>query len=412
VENDAKEAVEKGASLMARKDGKDRGICQRKGRTGWWVRITHNGREKWFKCDTKSQAKALYGRKKADIREEQYFPEKFAPKQDVTLRAWLHRCLEGSANRNRVNETLYNRRWSLLLGRRLLTEISTDDLRQIQRKMQLKLRPRPEHAPKSFQPKRRWSDATINRHFAYLKHAFALALRDGKATRNPVAGIKLFPEVAKTRFFSEEELTRLRGVMEQKDWKLVALAVETGLRREEQFCLRWDQVDLETGILTLPMPKGGKTRYVPLSDQAKTILRSFDSWARSPWVFPGLIDETAPMDSRAFLRRSFEPGLRQAGITGVSWHTLRHTAASRRVMAGVDLVSVKEILGHRNIQTTMRYSHLDPRHLRDAVNRGSLAETVTETVTGQEREKRGVMQPLEFMVRPVGIEPTTLSLEG
>jgi len=243
---------------MARKDGKDRGICQRKGRIGWWVRLVHNGREKWFKCDTKSQAKAYYGRLKADIREGKLFPEKFAAKRDITLRAWLARCLEGCTNRNRVNEHLYNRRWSLLLGRHLLTEITTDTLRQIQRKMQTKLRPRPAKAPKSYQAKRLWSDATINRHFAYLKHAFALALRDNKVTRNPVAGITLFPEVTKTRFFSEAELLRLQGVMAPHDWKLVALAVETGLRREEQFTLRWEHVDLEVGLLTLPMPKVGK----------------------------------------------------------------------------------------------------------------------------------------------------------
>ena len=95
------------------------------------------------------------------------------------------------------------------------------------------------------------------------------------------------------------------------------------------------------------------------------------------------------MDSRAFLRRAFERGLRQAGITGVCWHTLRHTAASRRMAAGVDLVSVKEILGHRSIQTTLRYSHLDPKHLQEAVNRGSLSDlirTVTKTVTNEKAE--------------------------
>jgi integrase len=298
----------------------------------------------------------------------------------------------------------------------LLTEISTETLRQIQRKMQTKLRPRSATAPKDFQPKRLWSDATINRHFSYLKHVFALALRDDKIVRNPLVGIKFFPEVTKTRFLSEEELTRLRGVMNPKDWAVVVLAIETGLRREELFGLKWPQVDLEVGLLTIPMPKGGKTRYVPLSEQAKHRLRSFDSFLCSAWVFPGIVDETQPMDSRAFLRRAFEPALRRAGITGVSWHTLRHTAASRRIMAGVDLISVKEILGHRSIQTTTRYSHLDPRHLREAVNRGSLTETgigtVTKTGTSEGMGQREKSQPVDYVVRPAGIEPATLSLEG
>jgi integrase len=114
-----------------------------------------------------------------------------------------------------------------------------------------------------------------------------------------------------------------------------------------------------------------------------------------------------PMDSRAFLRRAFEPGLRQAGITGASWHSLRHTAASRRIMPGVDLVSVKEILGHRDIQTTLRYAHLAPGHLREAVNRGSLAGTVPKTVTTEKRAVGEGTVAIDNMVRPAGIEPAT-----
>ena len=392
---------------MARKGGQDRGITQRKDRKGWWVRLYAHGRQQWFKCDTKSQAKALYGRLKADIREGTFFPEKFAPRKDITLRAWILRCLEGSTNRGVENERRYGRRWSLLLGNRMLANVSREDLRQVQAKMRAKLRPRPKNASKEFQAKRLWSDATINRHFSFLRHVLMLAVKDAKLTQNPVSGLKFFPEVKRTRWLAGIELERLQGVMQPSDWKLVAFAIETGLRRGEQFRLRWDQVDLENGVLTLPLPKGGKTRHVPLSEEAKTILRSFDSFLRSAWVFPGLKDMTQPMDSRAFLRRSFEPGLRQAGITGACWHSLRHTAASRRIMAGVDLVSVKEILGHRDIQTTLRYAHLAPEHLRDAVNRGSLAGTVTKTVTMGEIVEERNPQPLDYMVRPEGLEPPT-----
>ena len=103
---------------MARKGGQDRGITQRKDRKGWWVRLYINGRERWYRCDTKSQAKALYGRLKADIREGTFFPEKFAPRKDITLRAWILRCLEGSTNLNIEGERRYGRRWSLLqIGR-------------------------------------------------------------------------------------------------------------------------------------------------------------------------------------------------------------------------------------------------------------------------------------------------------
>ena len=101
--------------------------------------------------DSKTQAAIRYGWHRARIREERFFPEKFASKKDVTLRAWLARCLEGCTNRGIQNERRYNRRWSLgRLGKRLLTEITSEDLRGMQVQMRAKFKPRPAHAPKIF----------------------------------------------------------------------------------------------------------------------------------------------------------------------------------------------------------------------------------------------------------------------
>ena len=113
---------------MARKYGKDRGVLFKEGK--WWVRLFVNGREKWYRADNKSQAKALYGRLKAEIREGKYFPEKFSQPNDFTLRTWIDRYLEGSTNRSLSNEQHYGRFWKLLLGNRLLSQITTDDCRR------------------------------------------------------------------------------------------------------------------------------------------------------------------------------------------------------------------------------------------------------------------------------------------
>ena len=204
------------------------------------------------------------------------------------------------------------------------------------------------------------------------RHCFNLALQDGKILRNPVSGLKFFAEQNRTRFFSEEELTLLHGLLRPEDWRLVAFAIETGLRQGEQFSCRWEHIDFENSVLTLPMPKGGKTRHAPLSENAKAILRSFKTFTDSPFVFPSVLNPLKPLNPHSFLKNIFRPALRKAGIQGACWHSLRHTAASRRIAAGVDLVSVKEILGHRNIATTMRYSHLSPSHLQAGVNRGGL----------------------------------------
>ena len=73
-----------------------------------------------------------------------------------------------------------------------------------------------------------------------------------------------------------------------------------------------------------------------MSEGAKVILRSFDSFAKSPFVFPAVLDPPKPLYPDSFLKNVFRPALRRAGITGANWHALRHTAASRRVMAGAE----------------------------------------------------------------------------
>ena len=347
---------------MARKHGKDRGIVFKDGK--WWCRLFVNGREKWYRAETKSQAKALYGRLKAEVREGKYFPEKFHKTKEITLRAWIDRYLEGSTNRGIGNERRYGLFWRRLIGKRFLTQVTTEDCRRIQAKI---------HARGRIKP------ATINRKFAFLRRVLMVAVKDGKLNRNPVSGLKFFPEERRTRYFSDVELKNLQTVMKPKEWAVVAFAIETGLRRGEQFGLKWPNVSLENSTLTIPLPKGGKTRHVPLSDNAKDILRSLGSFLESPWVFPSPLDSLHPRNAQTFVNKTFTPALRKAGITGACWHTLRHTAASRRVMSGVDLYAVKEILGHQDIQTTMRYAHLSPGYLLEAINRGSLTRTGSKT---------------------------------
>jgi integrase len=390
--------------MASKKPGKKiRGVIYRRG--SWWCRWFENGRERWEACDSKTQAAIRYGWHRANVREQKFFPEKFAVK-DITLSAWMKRCVEGSTNIGKGNEARYARRWSLWFGKRLLSAVSTEDLRHHQAKMRAKLKT----DRKTKQQRRQWADATINRHFAFLRRAFTLAIKDNKLARNPVSGIKFFPEQHRTRFLSEQELVSLRNVLNPEAWSWVCLAVETGMRQAEQFALRWKHVDFENGVATIPMSKSGKTRHVSLSDGATSILRRVESFTRSVFVFPSVHDPLKPLCPDSFLRNIFRPALKRAGIQGACWHSLRHTAASRRVMAGVDLLAVKELLGHQDFDTTLKYSHLSPKHLRESVNLGSLAgliHTVARTVAQEEGPEAGYVQPVDFVVRPEGLEPPT-----
>jgi len=392
---------------MARAGGRDRGICQRKDRPGWWVRLYANGRQQWFKCDTKSQAKALYGRLRAEIREGTYFPERFAQQKALTLRTWITRYTDAITSSGLRNMRHYGRFWSKLLGKKLLTDLSPNELRHVQAKMLAK---------------GNRSAVTINRYFAALRHLLNLAIAEGYLAANPVKGIKFFPEpTGRLRFLSDAEIRRLKEALAPEHWPIVAFSLETGLRLSEQFQARWDCVNMEQGVLTVPLSKSGRTRHVILSEGALRILRGLSSWMHSPYLFPSPLSDRKPLQGRHFVVKIYDPALKRATIDGVTWHTLRHTFASRKVIAGVDIRTVQELMGHATITMTMRYAHLSPAHLRAAVNKASLGDlvpnfpsgTVTKTVTTRQprsehtREKRteGVEELEQIVEAPSGFEP-------
>ena len=150
---------------------------------------------------------------------------------------------------------------------------------------------------------------------------------------------------------------------------IVELALHTGLRRGELFALRWADVDLVEHRLTVraEAAKSGLTRYLPLNRTARAVLLW---WRRSvPWttdaddpVFPGPGGE--PMTT---LKTAWMKVAKAARLKDFRFHDLRHTFASNLVLAGVDLNTVRELLGHRDIKMTLRYAHLAPEHTAAAV---------------------------------------------
>lgn len=329
------------------------GVLERpKGSGKWYVRIKHRGTERFYKVASKAQGKALQIRLRAEILESRYQPDRVQP---VTLKKWIERCLEGSTNRDTQHEAQRSIYWSGVFGDRYLSELTSEDIRHHQAKMLTS---------------GEWKPATVNRYLSALRRMLTLAMNDGKILRHPMRGIKFLAEEQKDAYFSDDALQKIYALMEPQAWKETHFAIETCLRASEQYSLKWSNVSFESKSLTIPLSKSGKTRRVPLSEQALHILRSFDSALESPYVFPDPLDALQsknPYHAGDHLKRI----LRKAGLSG-NWHLLRHTGATRRLLAGVDLVTVSKILGHRTINTTMRYLHLVQDHMASAINRGSL----------------------------------------
>jgi len=219
---------------------------------------------------------------------------------------------------------------------------------------------------------RNWSNATINRYRAAMSKAYKLAIADGKVTRNPVKLVPQRPEAnGRLRFLSPDEEQRLRKVIKRDCYmRQLDIALNTGMRKGEQFSITPDQIDFDQKYVYLSITKNGSDRYVALNSKALETFRNlkaeherrgydadstlFLSWQHKPMANP---------------REWFETACEDAKIVGVTWHTLRHTFASRLVMAGVGLKTLQELMGHKTIQMSARYAHLAPQHKLNALEK-------------------------------------------
>ncbi len=147
---------------------------------------------------------------------------------------------------------------------------------------------------------------------------------------------------------------------------LVLLSVNTGLRRGELFDLHWSNVDLDWRILTVTgaTAKSKRTRHVPLNREATLVLQG---WRAQSGASEGLVFSNDAGQRFNRVNFSWRRLLKDASIAAFRWHDMRHHFASRLVMGGVDLNTVRELLGHSDYARTLRYAHLAPEHKLKAV---------------------------------------------
>ncbi len=205
---------------------------------------------------------------------------------------------------------------------------------------------------------------TVNKDLGVLRNMFNKAQEwEYLSSRNPVQGFKFLPvDNKRTRFLEKEEIQRLLEHCEDPLKDIVEFAINTGMRKGEIFNLKWNNVDLNRGLIHILQTKNGEQREIPVNDAVRDILYRVRKDPESPYVF-------ASYNGKPFndIKKSFYTALKKAGIENFRFHDLRHTFASQLVMAGVDLMTVKELLGHKTMEMTLRYSHLSCSHKQRAV---------------------------------------------
>ncbi len=210
--------------------------------------------------------------------------------------------------------------------------------------------------------------STINRILATLKHMINKGVQWEMASDNvlkQVRNVKLLEENnRRLRFLTVEECQTLIGCCAEHLRPIVTVALHTGMRKSEILGLRWKNVDLKHGFILLDITKNGERREIPIDTTLEEMFNEMPHSIESIYVF------TDPKTGEPYksVKKSFSTALRKAEIRDFRFHDLRHTFASHLVMAGIDLTSVKELLGHRSLTMTLRYSHLAPGHKRKAVN--------------------------------------------
>jgi integrase len=253
----------------------------------------------------------------------------------------------------------------------------------------------PQHFQRLYQEKlvAGLSPTTVNHLHTVLHGAFAEAVRWGLVPRNVVALVrpprKVHVEVVALTV--EEARALLAAAAGNRFEVLFILALKSGMRRGELLALRWEDVDLDKGVLqvrgTLRRTREGlrigtpKTpasrRKVVLSPSSVATLRRHqvrqqeerqaagDLWQDFGLVFPNTLGR--PMEPRCLLSDVYRPLLRRAGLPPITFHTLRHTAATLLLAEGEHPKVVQELLGHAQVSITLdRYSHMTPRLMSNA----------------------------------------------
>lgn len=328
---------------------KQRGVYEHPPQSGvWWIQYFVDGRRRREKVGGRQAAIHRYQQRKTEAREGR-LP---TPQRNAAFDTFVEEYLEGEKSRLRAYSEYqrHGRVWSERFGSRPLRSIIPLDVQNWVTKRREQVEP-----------------ATVNRELSFLRRVFNVALANDLVERNPVKLVKLFREPSgRVRYLTEEEEARLQRGLDVVRWRIIAFAMNTGLRQAEQFHLRWEHVNFAARVLTVPRSKHGGARHVPLNDTSMEILRALPSRFKGGFVFPSRSGKT-PINATNFRQRVFNPAVAAAGIEDFRWHDLRHTFASRLTMAGVDLNTIRELMGHKTLAMTLRYAHLSPKHLHDAV---------------------------------------------
>lgn len=339
---------------------------------GFGVRVTRSGARSFFlnyTIDGRERRKTIGGypawsvgaarkegaklRVKADMGEDPLEESKIARERMTVGSLWQRyreECLHSKAERTQANEiSMWDRLVLPEIGRRALKSLRPEDFDRLHKKI---------------------SDNTpvqANRCIASVHHVMNKACRWGLLDRNPAHGVRRNQEEPRSRYLSSDELKRFVSALRSREVTSSTLAIEflllTGCRKGEALRARWSEFDLDRAVWTKPSAhtKQRKSHRLVLSNEALNVLKLARQNNDGAYVFPGRTGE--PLND---IRKTFRAVCHHAELRCLRVHDLRHSFASILASGGVSLPLIGQLLGHTQVSTTNRYSHLMDESLRSA----------------------------------------------
>ena len=366
-------------------------MIYKRGKT-WYIGYSANGRlMREAVGESRKFAELVLGKKRAEVREGRFLDVKKHAKIKFEDFAKTFVELHSKVNkRPRVakrDEQLIKRLSGHFAGKYLyeITSKQIEEYKKVRKETKLK--------------DKFIAAATVNRELACLKCMFNKAIEWGKADDNPVRKVKLFKENNKRlRFLEKEEIPKFLDSAAPHLKPILIVALFTGMRKSEILTLQWKNINFGQGIIYLLHTKNGERREVLMNDIVKKTLIAVPKNPKSPYIF-------CHEDGKPYLnvRKSFDAVLKKCDIIDFKFHDLRHTFASHLVMSGIDIKTVQELMGHKSIEMTLRYSHLSPDHKKRAVeilgNRiiTNIAQTPKTANTSEIGESPNSLKELELV---------------
>lgn len=230
----------------------------------------------------------------------------------------------------------------------------------------------PKHKTKT-EPTKITTPATVNRELALLSHIFNMAVEWNWIDHRPAAIKRLKEDNNRIVYLTAEQSARLLQAAEEDQnrqiYPFILIGLNTSMRTSEILSVKKEHIDIAKRLIHIPKAKAG-AREQPITKKLANFLSEYINTLQpgTPWIFPSPAAASGHTVTviKAFKRCVQRAGLDERQIVG---HTLRHTAITQLVQAGVDLPTVKRISGHKTLSMVERYSHQNGAHIESAMDR-------------------------------------------